>query len=150
MGVEHEKGEKQPTSDEMKQELLAYLKDADFGTPKFLALGDLLYLQRYEESLLQSLNFVTAPRIEQPRESSDISRLRILEMKIALLEHKIDNCQLTIPGYGKAYSHIDIAVEDFSGTLLGEEDKDPVKGRFNTGMREMWDDLWEECYKREG
>jgi magnesium transporter len=35
--VEGEPGNKDPNSNEIQQELIEYLKDAEFGTPKFLA-----------------------------------------------------------------------------------------------------------------
>ena len=43
--VEQDDGEKHQRAEEIKQELLGYLKDAEFGTPKYLAWGDCLDLQ---------------------------------------------------------------------------------------------------------
>ena len=47
--VEQDDGEKHQRAEEIKQELLGYLKDAEFGTPKYFAWGDCLDLQILKE-----------------------------------------------------------------------------------------------------
>lgn len=126
--VEVDNGESHQTSGELKQELLDYLKDADFGTPKFLALGDFLNLQRLEEGRSGGIDRAEKQTTDIHSKLFVESNMRIEEMQIALLKHKIENNRSAIQGYGPVYTHLDGSTDDILIRLLN--------------------DLWEEYFKR--
>jgi len=148
--VEQEGGEKHQTSGEIKHELMAYLEDAEFGTPKYLALADFLNLRRLEEDKVRDIDKL-AKQVPSDRDRLFVkSNLRIEESQIALLSHKIENNRANIPGYGSAYTNIKIEAEDFTSSLLSEEEKRPDHNRYyKDGVDKFYEDLWEEYFKRE-
>jgi hypothetical protein len=148
--IEQEDGEKSQTAEELKQELLESLKDADFGTPKFSALADWLNLDKHELRLHELREEISlssgSPQNKRFRES----QLRVEELHFAFLEHKIENSRSTIPGYAAAYSHINGSVDDFLTMLSCEQDKNSVENYYIDGLSALRSDLWEEYFEKEG
>ncbi len=145
--LEIEQGERNPTSSEIKQELLGYLKDAEFGTPKFLALADWLNLQKSEDWLHQCREEIASQKsLDVFRES----QMRVEEYKVALLELKIQDRRSTLPGYAAAYSHINIRASDFWTTLDGEGGESKGKYYVRDEQSAFDTSLWEEYFKRGG
>lgn len=146
--VEGKEGESYQTSEELKRELLDYLKDADFGTPKYQALGDFLSLSnleessgRWQDSLVSGQDSRRKPYLE--------GQMRITEMMIALLKHKIANCRSTIKGYGPAYTNIAATTDDIYLKLLREDKNNPDRGSYKKWQGEVNDDLWEVYFRKE-
>jgi hypothetical protein len=145
-----QEGEKSQSAEELKRELLQYLKDTDFGTPKFSALADWLNLDKHElrlHELREEISLsIGSPQSNRFRES----QLRVEELHFAILEHKIENNRSTIQGYAAVYSHINGAVDDFVTVLSSEQDKNSIENYYRDGLSALRGDLWEEYFEKEG
>jgi len=141
------------TSEEERRVLIDYLKDADFGTPKYLALGDCLQLrqqERYLESLLG--NCVAASEVGLKKRLSWESDLRMLEMRIALHQQAIDERSLNTRGYRSAYARINSSIESY-GFFIKKEAKQQSSTNIQVELIEsvmnLQDDLREALFKRQ-
>lgn len=144
---EQDRGDKNlKSADGLQQELLDFLKDADFGTPKYRALGDYLNLQDLEELLNKSRESLVSE--EDPKKKLYLeSRMRIEEIQIALFENQIAINKSTLKGYGPAYVHIAATSQDIS-MQLNIEGKNSDERDLEKRQHTMELDLWEEYFKR--
>src|SRR5688572_12048624 len=103
-----ERNTQQPESaEELGQKLLEFVGKAEFGTVEFRAISDYLDMRGYYG--LRKWNIDGLAGKSEAERASDI---RICEMKIALLEHQIDQNKSQLPGYSGIYQHMETALEN--------------------------------------
>ena len=132
---EHEPG-KMPSAPEIRQMLLGYLKDVEFGTPKYTALGDVLHLRELELTLRE--NQQAAKECDESFESVvwEVSNLRLTETEIALMRFRIHDHSVTMAGYHNAYMNFVDAIDIFE-----------AKSKRDDG--DIFDDLQEVYYSKQ-
>ena len=122
---EHEPG-KMPSAPEIRTMLLGYLQDAEFGTPIYTALGDVLHIRLLEDTLHADQR--TAEIRDKKFESivREVSDLRLAELEIALMRLRIHEHEVTMAGDHNAFMNIVTAVDTFQMTCI-EEDGDIIQ-----------------------
>src|SRR5688572_5138375 len=90
------------TAEQLGQQLLEFVGKAEFGTVQFRAVSDYLDLRGYYG--LRNWNIDSSTGKSEAERASDIS---ICEMKIALLEHQIDQNKSQLPGYSGSYQQME-------------------------------------------
>lgn len=110
------------TADELGQKLLAYVQGAEFGTPQFQAISDYLTHRTLEHDLgIEQRNMLGSE--ETTKRAWWESRVRITEIKIALLEYNIDQNQARLAGYSTAYTHMGTSFEEVDSWSSFEADE---------------------------
>jgi len=121
--VEREENGDFTRSEQIRQELLDYLKDVDFGTPKYQACCDYLDYEYQMNSWRREVKVAADSSGSDPEERLFYeSQMRIREIHIALLEREIEKNRTRILGYSDAYAHIWLTFDDL-GDIVYEETK---------------------------
>ncbi len=112
-----------PSSEEVEEELKNYLKDAELGSVRNLALRNFHSEHRASEGITRVMSSLSEAR----REKSDEQRvqelesdLRIAEMGLALLKWEISKRCDEMKGYEKAYYHISGIFEELGQFIEAE------------------------------
>lgn len=130
----------------MKQELLDYLADAEFGSAKNMAMRDYHSLERKRTSYRHSLeHYKKSLKLWKKDVESKLSlesNLRIEEFEFALMEHQIENRKSTVKGYDYAFAHIGITFSDLYGPCKREaEAKYDTEERIDRYADELYDQI---------
>jgi len=119
------------TSEEWSDHLVSLAAEAQFGMPEHSAVSDYLNLQELYS------NFGKEPQSQLARANGEAnlpaeSRVRVTELKLALLEHTIEQNRARIPGYSDAYVEISTGFEDLVGAAVKE-----AKARFSDEEKQI-------------
>ena len=104
----------------MGQQLLEFFEKTEFGTAQFKAVSDYLDLKTLHT--LRELNIHTSAGDNEAKTKRE-SEIRIYEMKIALLEHQIEQNKSQLSGYSKAYQLMETALKDIDTLARVEAEK---------------------------
>jgi len=107
--------ESQAKSENIKMGLKEFLKDSSFGDPKYQAFHDWCLRDDLEGSLYKNIELIKAD--PSPERESD---LRIVEYRMALLNHEIDQKKGKLPGYEHAYWTFVGSFENLCSALSNE------------------------------
>jgi hypothetical protein len=99
--------EPEKSPEEAGEELVAFAEKAEFGTPEFQVLCDSYDLEGLYQTYSSQLKMAENPGTGIYSEFKAVSRVRITETKIALLEHQIEQKQNQVPGYDHALQYMD-------------------------------------------
>src|SRR5688572_6658502 len=108
------------TAEQLSQQLIEFVDKAEFGTVQFRAVNDYFDLQKLyslQQTYVEFLEKDAGNKIDRE------SMLRVQEMKIALLEHQIEQNKSQLPGYSGAYHHIGNALGEIGGLARTEAEK---------------------------
>jgi hypothetical protein len=108
------------TAEQLSQQLIEFVDKAEFGTVQFRAVSDYFDLQglySLQKTYVEFLEGDAGTKIDRE------SRLRIQEMKIALLEHQIEQNKSQLSGYSGAYYHMENALGEIDGLARIEAEK---------------------------
>ena len=126
------------TAEQLGQQLLEFVDKSEFGTVQFRAISDYLDLRGYYA--LRNWNVESLARKSEAEIASDI---RVNEMKIALLEHQIEQNKSQLPGYSGAYRHMETALEDIDSLAKVEAEQKHTDFKEHEGYVRM---IWEVTY----
>lgn len=131
----------QPESaEQLGQQLLEFVDKAEFGTAQFRAISDYFDLHTlYGRQKTYRKPLDGGSKNDVSFESS----LRVYEMKIALLEHQIEQNKSQISGYSGAYQHMETALEDIGSIAAAEAEK---KYADTTERRRYISQIWQVAY----
>ena len=108
------------TAEKLGQQLLEFVDKTEFGTAQFGAVSDYLDLRTLHSLRELDVDALSGNNENKTKRESDI---RIYELKIALLEHQIEQNKSSIPGYSWSYQHVETAFEDVFSLALVESEK---------------------------
>jgi hypothetical protein len=103
------------------QELISFVEEQKFGTPEFRAVSDCLQLGRLRHTWGDSFRDVAKNKNNPAIGISDESDLRIVEQKIALLEHQIYLGESQLEGYSSAFTHMDNELQNDLAIAANQE-----------------------------
>lgn len=116
-----ERDKPQPeTAEQLGQQLLEFVDKAEFGTVQFRAVSDYLDLQALYGFRKWTIDELAVNSENQVERKGDI---RVNEIKIALLEHQIEQNKSQISGYSGAYHHLKTSLEDIDSLAKVEAEK---------------------------
>jgi hypothetical protein len=125
------------TAEQLGQQLLEFVDEAEFGTVQFRAVSDYLDLRALYGSREWNMNRLVGASENKAERASDI---RVQEMKIALLEHQIEQNKAQLPGYSRAYQHMETALDDIDSLAKVEaETKYPDVAEQQHYVRQIWE-----------
>jgi hypothetical protein len=145
MGIEIEGEKELKRSTIIKKDLLHYLADATFGSPKYQGFMDCMHqdeLYDTREDLLNSLGNETDPFSKEVK----LSTLRMNEQRMVKLEHTIEQKSMTLPGYFDAYYTVWGAFDNL-GSVLHKEAEQLYPNNFKEieiYVTREWSDIWDE------
>jgi hypothetical protein len=147
--MERPNGEGLSESEQFKLELREYLQDASVGDPKYQAFFDHFSL----DELTERLDKVTTEKrliLGQSKTSS----LRIIEARIALQEHAIEQKKIQIPGYQDAEIMVWGKFDELAGIVRREakakypKDKNAVDAYADRRWETIVGEIAKELYER--
>jgi hypothetical protein len=123
-------------TEEAKQEIIAYLKGAEFGSPKYMAFFDIVRSEDLQDTLIDLGDELLEARKKEnanheaeepdPDEWMRVkpihreSRLRITEGEIALHHQAIETKKQTVAGYHDAHNTLNSMLDRWGETLADE------------------------------
>jgi hypothetical protein len=146
MGIEREGGKELKKSTIIKKDLLHYLADATFGSPKYQGFMDCMHqdeLNDTREDLINSLGEETNALSKEVK----LSTLRMNEQRMVLLEHTIEQKCMTLPGYFDAYYTVWGAFDNLGLVLHKEAEQiypNNVK-EIKIYVTREWSEIWDEA-----
>jgi hypothetical protein len=111
---------KPETAEQLGQQLLEFVNKTEFGTVQFRAVSDYLDLQTLHGSRAWDITRLVE---EGGNKAETESEIRICEMRIALLEHLIEQNKSQLPGYSGAFQHMETALKDIDSLAKVEAEK---------------------------
>jgi hypothetical protein len=118
--TERDQGEHhQPSSQEIGKELREYLANADFGSPKYLAVTDYLRRDNLRSQWEIALNHVQSGSPGPDLVASE-SKLRIAEIRLAAILTEIERRDRELKDYGEHLAHLESELESASDACRRE------------------------------
>lgn len=157
---EHEPTDKRPESEVMLAEILQYLKDADFGSPKWRAFYDVYdsyKLEKEQFRLIRELTSEDSQAHKDPMEKGvKESKLRIVEQEIALLNRQMQTNTVTIPGYEDEYWKVDGRFGDLGfqyvqeGEMVYPNNPKAARNEYESNLFQAYIKASEELWSHQG
>src|SRR6266508_127826 len=95
------------TTEEWVDHISEFTQKREVGSPEHLAINDFLNLQNLYEGFGKEPDYFLAAVSGEANLSQEQRASRDLQ-RIALLENTIEQNQASLPGYAKAYIHLDV------------------------------------------
>lgn len=108
---------KPETAQQSGQKLLEFVDKTEFGTDQFIAVNDYLELRALYAMREFDIVALTGDPDDRTKKEGNI---RIQEIKIALLEHRIAQNKSRLVGYSKSYQHMETAFDNIYSLAMVE------------------------------
>ena len=149
--AEREGSENLSGSEQIKQELFDYLKDAELGTARHLAAYHIVEDHRLHTERREFIQSLTSAESEEGRYHFNAMVLRTV-MEEALLNREMNNRKATMPGYREANQFIREHFDDLGDAASSEarvkfpDDESERTYEFNRIYYSAWSRLQDDIY----
>ena len=143
-------------SEQVKQEVLKYFAGEKAGSAKLTAFFDYCYHRSLEHQRERNIQDLVDPKnVDAMQKARTESSLRITEMKLALVENKMDENSSRVMGYDDTIYELDGVSEDLSLAIIEEirinypgiEDEQTVD-HMGVRIENAWSDIRTEVKKQ--